>query len=207
MTCPSGTTWSSGEISTGSGSAIDRISRMGSSFMWNEGCIRRSSKKRSASVTGPCSMAVLSGAGSLIGMGAMVLNQAVIGEGSLVAAGAVVREGFKVPPRSLVAGVPAVVKRQLTDEEADRARADGLQLYRLQEHLPRAGARKTAARVRKKRTIHDPQGQGNPRHSAAGIRAVERGRTYRPRDPRRIRLRRDPAAVDGIHRALRPHRW
>jgi carbonic anhydrase/acetyltransferase-like protein (isoleucine patch superfamily) len=62
------------------------------------------------------------GAGSLIGMGAMVLNQAVIGEGSLVAAGAVVREGFKVPPRSLVAGVPAVVKRQLTDIEADRAR-------------------------------------------------------------------------------------
>jgi len=62
------------------------------------------------------------GAGSLIGMGAMVLNQAVIGEGSLVAAGAVVREGFEVPPRSLVAGVPAVVKRQLTDAEADRAR-------------------------------------------------------------------------------------
>lgn len=62
------------------------------------------------------------GAGSLIGMGAMVLNEAVIGEGSLVAAGAVVREGFKVPPRSLVAGVPAVVKRPLTDVEADRAR-------------------------------------------------------------------------------------
>ncbi len=62
------------------------------------------------------------GAGSLIGMGAMVLNDAVVGEGSLVAAGAVVREGFKVPPRSLVAGVPAVVKRPLTDAEADRAR-------------------------------------------------------------------------------------
>ena len=62
------------------------------------------------------------GSGSLIGMGAMVLNNAVIGEGSLVAAGAVVREGFKVPPRSLVAGVPAVVKRRLTDAEADRAR-------------------------------------------------------------------------------------
>jgi len=62
------------------------------------------------------------GAGSLIGMGAMVLNDAAIGEGSLVAAGAVVREGFKVPPRSLVAGVPAVVKRPLTDAEADRAR-------------------------------------------------------------------------------------
>jgi len=62
------------------------------------------------------------GAGSLIGMGAMVLNDTVIGEGSLVAAGAVVREGFKVPPRSLVAGVPAVVKRPVSDAEADRAR-------------------------------------------------------------------------------------
>ena len=55
-------------------------------------------------------------------MGAVVLNQAVIGEGSLVAAGAVVREGFTAPPRSLVAGVPAVVKRPLTDVEAGRAR-------------------------------------------------------------------------------------
>lgn len=62
------------------------------------------------------------GAGSLIGMGAVVLNDAVIGEGSLVAAGAVVREGFEVPPRSLVAGIPAVVKRRLSDAEADRAR-------------------------------------------------------------------------------------
>jgi len=62
------------------------------------------------------------GAGSLIGMCAVVLNGAVIGEGSLVAAGAVVREGFQAPSRSLVAGVPAVVKRPLTDDEADRAR-------------------------------------------------------------------------------------
>jgi carbonic anhydrase/acetyltransferase-like protein (isoleucine patch superfamily) len=62
------------------------------------------------------------GAGSLIGMGALVLNDATIGDGSLVAAGAVVREGFSAPPRSLLAGVPAVVKRPLTDAEYDRAR-------------------------------------------------------------------------------------
>lgn len=62
------------------------------------------------------------GAGSLIGMGARVLNDAVIGEGSLVAAGAVVREGARVPPGSLAAGVPAVVKRPLTDPERERAR-------------------------------------------------------------------------------------
>ncbi|KQR02200.1 anhydrase [Arthrobacter sp. Leaf141] len=60
----------------------------------------------------------------LIGMGATVLNGAVIGAGSLVAAGAVVLEGTVVPPRSLVAGVPAKVRRPLTDEEFDGVRAN-----------------------------------------------------------------------------------
>jgi carbonic anhydrase/acetyltransferase-like protein (isoleucine patch superfamily) len=46
-----------------------------------------------------------------------VLNGAVIGSGSLVAAGAVVLEGTVVPPGSLVAGVPAAVRRQLTEDE------------------------------------------------------------------------------------------
>ncbi|GKQ41731.1 gamma carbonic anhydrase family protein [Streptomyces sp. A012304] len=53
----------------------------------------------------------------LVGMGATVLNGAVIGAGSLVAAQALVPQGMRVPPGSLVAGVPAKVKRQLTDEE------------------------------------------------------------------------------------------
>jgi carbonic anhydrase/acetyltransferase-like protein (isoleucine patch superfamily) len=55
----------------------------------------------------------------LIGIGARVLDGAVIGKGSLVAAGALVREGMQVPPNSLVAGVPAVVKRPLTDREVE----------------------------------------------------------------------------------------
>ena len=55
----------------------------------------------------------------LIGMNATVLNGAVIGTGSLVAAGAVVLEGMVVPPRSLVAGVPAKVRRELTEEEIE----------------------------------------------------------------------------------------
>lgn len=59
--------------------------------------------------------------GVLIGMGSTVLNGAVIGEGSVVAAGALVLEGAVVPPRSLVAGVPAKVKKTFTEEEvADR---------------------------------------------------------------------------------------
>lgn len=55
----------------------------------------------------------------LIGIGARVLDGARIGAWSLVAAGALVREGMVVPPRSLVVGVPGVVKRQLTDREIE----------------------------------------------------------------------------------------
>ncbi|WP_314502058.1 gamma carbonic anhydrase family protein [uncultured Microbacterium sp.] len=57
------------------------------------------------------------GDGSLIGMGAVVLNGAVIGEGCLIAGGAVVLEGAVIPAGSLVAGVPAKVRRALTSEE------------------------------------------------------------------------------------------
>lgn len=56
----------------------------------------------------------------LIGIGARVLDGSRVGKYSLVAAGAVVREGVTIPPRSLVTGVPGVVKRQLTDSEVDR---------------------------------------------------------------------------------------
>lgn len=59
------------------------------------------------------------GRGALIGMGARVLDGAVIGESALVGAGAVVSEGMIVPPRTLVVGVPARIKRQLTDEEVE----------------------------------------------------------------------------------------
>jgi carbonic anhydrase/acetyltransferase-like protein (isoleucine patch superfamily) len=54
----------------------------------------------------------------LIGMNATVLNNARIGEGSIIAAGAVVPEGTIVPPRTLWAGVPAKMRRELGD--ADR---------------------------------------------------------------------------------------
>ena len=60
----------------------------------------------------------------LIGMNATVLNGAVIGTGSLIAAGTVVLEGMQIPPRSLVAGVPGKVRRELTDEEFARVVAN-----------------------------------------------------------------------------------
>jgi carbonic anhydrase/acetyltransferase-like protein (isoleucine patch superfamily) len=62
--------------------------------------------------------------GCLIGMGAVVLNGAVIGSSSLVAAGTVVLEGTIVPPRSLVAGVPGRVRRELGDDEVERLLAN-----------------------------------------------------------------------------------
>lgn len=57
------------------------------------------------------------GDGSLIGMGAVVLSGAVVGAGCLVAGGAVILGGTQIPDGSLVAGVPAKVRRSLTDEE------------------------------------------------------------------------------------------
>ena len=45
------------------------------------------------------------------------MNDAVVGEYSIVGAGAVVTERTVSPPRSLVLGLPARVKRPLTDQE------------------------------------------------------------------------------------------
>jgi carbonic anhydrase/acetyltransferase-like protein (isoleucine patch superfamily) len=58
----------------------------------------------------------------LVGMGATILNGAHIGAGSLVAAQALVPQGMRVPPGSLVAGVPAKVRRELTREELEGIR-------------------------------------------------------------------------------------
>ena len=59
---------------------------------------------------------------SLIGMGAVLLNDVVVGAGSLVAAGAVVLEGTRIPPGSLVAGVPGKVRRTLEAVETEEFR-------------------------------------------------------------------------------------
>jgi carbonic anhydrase/acetyltransferase-like protein (isoleucine patch superfamily) len=64
------------------------------------------------------------GRGCLIGMGSIVMDEVRVGEKSLVAAGALVVPGTVIPPRSLVMGSPAKVRRELTDEEAA-----GLDLY------------------------------------------------------------------------------
>jgi carbonic anhydrase/acetyltransferase-like protein (isoleucine patch superfamily) len=53
----------------------------------------------------------------LIGMGAVILDGAVIGRQSLIGAKALVTQGTKIPPGSLVLGAPAKVVRKLTPKE------------------------------------------------------------------------------------------
>jgi len=53
----------------------------------------------------------------LVGMGAVILDGAVIGKQSLIGAKALVKQGMKIPPGSLVLGAPAKVIRRLTAEE------------------------------------------------------------------------------------------
>ena len=54
---------------------------------------------------------------ALVGMNAVVMDEAVVGEQAIVAACAFVRAGMQVPPRTLVAGLPAKVVRELSPEE------------------------------------------------------------------------------------------
>ena len=53
----------------------------------------------------------------LVGMGAIIMDGAVIGEDSVVGAGALITEDTVVPPKSLILGSPAKVKRPVTEQE------------------------------------------------------------------------------------------
>jgi carbonic anhydrase/acetyltransferase-like protein (isoleucine patch superfamily) len=59
----------------------------------------------------------------LVGIGSRILDGVQVGRESLIAAGAVVAPGTKIPPRSLVMGVPGRVKRTLDEEEVEEIRA------------------------------------------------------------------------------------
>jgi carbonic anhydrase/acetyltransferase-like protein (isoleucine patch superfamily) len=56
----------------------------------------------------------------LIGMGAILLNGVQVGTGTIVGAGAVCREGMRIPPNSLVLGIPGRVVRETTEAERER---------------------------------------------------------------------------------------
>lgn len=59
--------------------------------------------------------------GTLVGMGAILLNNVRVGSGSVIGAGAVLPEGMEVPPGSLVVGVPGRVVREVDEELSERA--------------------------------------------------------------------------------------
>ena len=60
------------------------------------------------------------GDGSLIGIGSVILNRAVIGKGCIVGANTLIPEGKVFPDRSLIVGSPGKVVRELSDEDVAR---------------------------------------------------------------------------------------
>ncbi len=65
---------------------------------------------------------------AIIGMNAIVMDDSVIGENSFVAAMAFVKAGTIVPPRTLVAGIPAKPIREVNDDEI-KWKSDGTAIY------------------------------------------------------------------------------
>ena len=68
------------------------------------------------------------GRNALIGMNAVIMDNAVVGESAIVAACAFVKAGAEIPPRSLAAGTPAKVIRELSGAEI-AWKADGTRTY------------------------------------------------------------------------------
>lgn len=68
------------------------------------------------------------GRDAMVGMNAVVMDEARIGEQAIVAACAFVPAGMDVPPRTLVAGIPAKVRRELSAQEIDGKRR-GTEVY------------------------------------------------------------------------------
>ncbi|MGG7568228.1 gamma carbonic anhydrase family protein [Rhodovulum sp. DZ06] len=83
------------------------------------------------------------GDGSLIGMGATVLNRAKIGKGCLIGAGALITEGKEIPDGSLVMGSPGKVVRQL-DEAAMQGLLRSAEHYQANMRRFRAGLKPVA---------------------------------------------------------------
>lgn len=69
----------------------------------------------------------------MIGMGSIVMDGCRIGKGSLVAAGSVVTMGTLVPPGSLVMGIPATVRKEITEKERRRMQESVAHYLRLRE--------------------------------------------------------------------------
>lgn len=80
------------------------------------------------------------GADALVGVNAVVMDNAQVGEGAVIGAMAYVGEGMVVPPRSLAVGIPARVVRELSDQELEWKRG-GTREYQLLVERSRASQR------------------------------------------------------------------
>ncbi len=78
-------------------------------------------------------------AGAVIGMGAIVLHRAVVGGQAMVGAGSVVIPGTQIPPRSLAAGSPAVVKKELSGAALRSVEGNARVYHELSHHYLRQG--------------------------------------------------------------------
>ena len=81
---------------------------------------------------------------ALIGMNAVINDNAVVGESAFVAAMAFVKAGMQVPPRTLAAGVPARVMRELSADEM-AWKLDATRAYQNLARRSRASLRETTA--------------------------------------------------------------
>lgn len=95
----------------------------------------------------------------LVGMGAIVMDDAVIGDDCLIGAGALVTQGTVIPPRSLVLGSPARVKRELTEEEI--------------AFLPKSAANYVGDSVQYRAYVRGPQPLGRSDHDLADPRLLD----------------------------------
>jgi carbonic anhydrase/acetyltransferase-like protein (isoleucine patch superfamily) len=75
------------------------------------------------------------GSNTLIGTGAIVLDDAEIGRDCIIGAGALVTKGMRIPDGSLAFGNPARIIRSLTEEEIEANRANAAEYVRLAESL------------------------------------------------------------------------
>ncbi len=74
--------------------------------------------------------------GALVGMNAAVMDEAVVGEEAVVAAMSFVRAGAQIPARTLAAGIPAKVLRELSDDDIAMKTTGTLQYQELARRAP-----------------------------------------------------------------------
>ncbi|MDY0745937.1 phenylacetic acid degradation protein PaaY [Paucibacter sp. R3-3] len=106
---------------------------------------------------------------ALVGMNAVVMDEAEVGAYSIVAACAFVRAGLKLPEKSLIAGLPAKVLRPLTEDEI-RWKREGTETY--QELARRCHASLREVQPLAEREADRPQ---LPTHGPKTLVATKRG--------------------------------